>query len=613
VPHGVGDRLDRDPVGRRLDGGGQGRERDGGQDDPGQRLDLPAQRLDQAQLVERGWAQAVDDPPDVRDGLGGRGPQGGEHPGRAVRVVRDEVARGVRLEGDAGEGGAEAVVQVVAQPPALLLARRHDLGPGALELLGERGGVHGDRERGGQHLQRSAVPPAERPLTPPDTDDEFADPLPAVHQRHRFGGRRCSVAGDLGLPADQRRGGQPQRLAHRGQQGGRVRPAEPVTDPGQGAGGIGALAVEQPVRQPLQPHPHGIEGDRDHQRDQHRSAQPDTPDDAARRRDQTRVHAEHRRGEQDVDQGAGQDEPDVQQPVAQHRDGDRRRDERDGQQLQDRAQPEQPPRHQHRDDAEQREHQPQQLPSGALVAAPVAHDQRRDRRDEHDEVEHLRDRPQRSERRASGQDEPGVDGQRSRLGARRDREEHPVHRGQDDRGGAPPACPQARREDDEGQREEGRDGQRPGERHRRRHRAQHALRPPGLRAEHAQRDPHPGRRLADRGGQQQPADRVVRPLPGDEHAGEAAGQADGQVGDHERVDQVGDGEPGRGGERDGGDHLGDDQAEQRERDAGHGPKCGRRGCVLSRVRSRFAPGDLPGHPGAATLPGGRPRTTGSAA
>jgi hypothetical protein len=60
-----------------------------------------------------------------------------EHGVGTIGVARQEVPRGVQLQGDAGEHGSEAVVQVAAQPAPLLPAAADDLFAGALDRLGQ--------------------------------------------------------------------------------------------------------------------------------------------------------------------------------------------------------------------------------------------------------------------------------------------------------------------------------------------------------------------------------------------------------------------------------------------------------------------------------------------
>ncbi len=204
----------------------------------------------------------------------------------------------------------------------------------------------------------------------------------------------------------QRGVGQPQRLADRGQHVGQVGAApaaQPLAHAGHGPDGIGAVAVQRAVDGALQAHPDRVERDRDQQRDQRGRARSGA---AAQQQvgagDEPGPATEDPGGEQRVEHGPGEDEPDVEQLVAQHGDRHRGRDERDREELEDRPGVEERPRHHHDDHDHQREHQPQELPAPLLVAAAVAQHQPGGRGHQHEEVQDLLDDPQRFRRAVGG-------------------------------------------------------------------------------------------------------------------------------------------------------------------------------------------------------------------
>ena len=124
----------------------------------------------------------------------GRRPRGVRRPGRrgcpgaalsSSSVVRsgsvDQVRGGVGGERDAGQGRAEPVVQLAAQPPALLLPRPDQPLARGLQLGGDDGGVHGDRQRRRQQAEHPPVrgrpavarPRAGRPSSAPTTSPPY--------------------------------------------------------------------------------------------------------------------------------------------------------------------------------------------------------------------------------------------------------------------------------------------------------------------------------------------------------------------------------------------------------------------------------------------------------
>ena len=222
MPDDVGQRLLHDPVGGHLDRGRQRRQLAGHVDvDPqaavgAAALGQPLQRADQAQLVERRRAQAVHQPADVGD----RRPQLAAQLARqrlgGGRVLRDERAQDPGLHGQPGQLGAEAVVQVAAQPTALLLAGGDQPLAGALQVGGQPHGRDGDAGLPGEVGEQPPVGGGEPGLARPHAR---APASPRASPWCSSGS--VSVAGDRlpGRPPAARRPpsaiaayGQPQRL-----------------------------------------------------------------------------------------------------------------------------------------------------------------------------------------------------------------------------------------------------------------------------------------------------------------------------------------------------------------------------------------------------------------
>ena len=87
--------------------------------------------------------------------------------------------RGVQTEPDAGQRRSEPVVQVAAQPAALLLTRLDQPALGGAQRVGEPGGVDRGPGRTGEVGEQRQVPSGERlPVTP--FDHEPSDVLPLV-------------------------------------------------------------------------------------------------------------------------------------------------------------------------------------------------------------------------------------------------------------------------------------------------------------------------------------------------------------------------------------------------------------------------------------------------
>ena len=177
--------------------------------------------------------------------------------------------RGLDLQADTGERRSDTVVQITAQPPAILLGGGDQLGPALLQPLGEPEGR--DRFRDlvaddGQHL-----PVTKGHLCFPGTGGhaQRAHDLAVVPHRQLSGGasrtadrrdRRCA-----GVVAEvQRRRAEPQRVdddrAHAHRHLGKV---HALSKSGRGGpralGRVGAVAVERPVHAAVEPHAEWVE------------------------------------------------------------------------------------------------------------------------------------------------------------------------------------------------------------------------------------------------------------------------------------------------------------------------------------------------------------------
>ena len=120
------------------------------------------QRRDQSELVERGGAQAVDQAAYLGDLVAGEVGEPADHLGRLGRIGGDQVLGGLQPHGHRGQRRAEAVVEVAAQPAALLLARGDQLLAGAHQLAVGQHRLDERADLGADVLEQEAVAAAER-------------------------------------------------------------------------------------------------------------------------------------------------------------------------------------------------------------------------------------------------------------------------------------------------------------------------------------------------------------------------------------------------------------------------------------------------------------------
>jgi hypothetical protein len=144
VPDGVGHRLDHDPVRRDLDRGGKRwqvvrGEHAGGELSPrGQPVRGQGARAGQAEFVQGRRAQPFDEAADVQDRPADFLAEIVQLPGRAVGAGREQGARRLGLQRQPGQGWADAVVQVAAEPAAFFLAGQDEAFPGPLQVFAQQ-------------------------------------------------------------------------------------------------------------------------------------------------------------------------------------------------------------------------------------------------------------------------------------------------------------------------------------------------------------------------------------------------------------------------------------------------------------------------------------------
>ena len=156
VPGDVRDRLHRDPVGDHLD-----RRRQGRQLVAGASISTLIARPSAARSRETRWRRAPTSP--SSSSARGRSPctirrisamasaasarSATSTAAAASAPGGEQVTGGVGAVGDPGQGRAQTVVQVAADPAALLLQRGHHPAAGDLQLGGQPGRVHRLRQR----------------------------------------------------------------------------------------------------------------------------------------------------------------------------------------------------------------------------------------------------------------------------------------------------------------------------------------------------------------------------------------------------------------------------------------------------------------------------------
>jgi hypothetical protein len=95
-------------------------------------LDLLSDRADQAQFIQPGRTQIVDDMPDILDHCLGRPTELRQEFTGPAGIWTDHDGRDLDLHGERGEGWSEPVVQITAESPALLFPGEDQLPSGRL-------------------------------------------------------------------------------------------------------------------------------------------------------------------------------------------------------------------------------------------------------------------------------------------------------------------------------------------------------------------------------------------------------------------------------------------------------------------------------------------------
>ena len=180
------------------------------------------------ELVQDRRAQVVDDPPDVVDRRFAC-LRAARRAGPRPALPGAAAAYRVDAQRDPGERRAEPVVQVAAQPPALLLARRHEPLAGVPQRLGQRHRVghdrHLPREVGEQRLVGAGD------VVVPGLRRQPADRLAGERQRHLAGpppGQRAAVRRHQPTVRPRRHIRQSQRFGHRTRGGAQLPPGAPA-------------------------------------------------------------------------------------------------------------------------------------------------------------------------------------------------------------------------------------------------------------------------------------------------------------------------------------------------------------------------------------------------
>ena len=108
--------------------------------------DLLANRAYETEFVEGRGTETVNDPPDVEDGVGELVLGSSEEWLKADRIVLQGLPSEIQLQAYPGQLRTEAVVEVVANAPPLLLPGQDELFPAPLEIRRQPDGMDGCRE-----------------------------------------------------------------------------------------------------------------------------------------------------------------------------------------------------------------------------------------------------------------------------------------------------------------------------------------------------------------------------------------------------------------------------------------------------------------------------------
>ena len=338
MPRDVGDGFGNDSVGGNLHRGGQsdhlalcldadveegasiaGRLGQGG--------DLQADRRDEAEFVERGRSQALDETANVRDARLGLGMSDGELPGGALRIGTAQRGHGLDLHGDPGKHRAEAIVEVAPNTAPLVLARAHELLTRPLQVLRQPDGANDNGKVGRQAGEESDIR-AREPLPLTRNGDDAAHHL-ALHRESRDDRINLLRRGVRLIAPDLDAGSlQLQRRDQRGRQGRKhIMDGIGFTDGLSHALhdrlGVAAVAVQEAIGDTLQELAERCEGNGHRRRRQQRLGSPEVvTDQRGGSLHHSDVEPDERHGQRGEHQRAIDDDVDVEQVVAEHCDGD---------------------------------------------------------------------------------------------------------------------------------------------------------------------------------------------------------------------------------------------------------------------------------------------------
>ena len=407
MPHRVGHGLRDDPVGRDLDDGGEPVEvavdidgHRGAALRPGRAG--RAQRPHEPEVVKGRRPEALHEATHVVDGRAGLLAGGEGEVGRPRRVAPgDGGADDVEPHDDTGQLGAEAVVEVAAQAPALVLTGREQPAVRLLEVAGQPQRVRRGRQGPGERLEHAGVGVGQaRRAGVPRRDQQLTD-LPSVQVKGdavRPAGQHARLLAHLtarGQRHDDADARQTQARLHELGSGGEglargVRLAQRPVEVSEQGVRVAAAAVEEPVDDALEANPRGVEGQGHGERGHKRHDALGGADQGADPPDEREVHQGRSGEQQPHDEGAVDEHIEVVEAVAQRRDGESGWDEED-----DHVGPGGRRDEDGHDDERHGVPEPAHLAPLDPVGPHDAHDHRGQRDDDeqaHDEIEHRADR-----------------------------------------------------------------------------------------------------------------------------------------------------------------------------------------------------------------------------
>ena len=172
MPCHVGQDFRTDAERSDLDRRGQGRKRGriqahGPAGHVGKRIRALGECADQTDLVEQRWLQAVHHTPNVLDQPRDVGADVRKQFLAAGDIGRQCIIGSLETQADAGQRGADAVVELAAQPPALVLPGKHELLARVLELCREPARMQHDPQLRGCRVEEPLIANIERGMASP--------------------------------------------------------------------------------------------------------------------------------------------------------------------------------------------------------------------------------------------------------------------------------------------------------------------------------------------------------------------------------------------------------------------------------------------------------------